>query len=109
MAGFALGVLLPARVPADGEYLSDLLPGMLVGGFGLGLAIMSTPAITPTEDLVAGGTAQPQALTEGFQLALHSGVGLAVLGALAVLLLVRSPRRAEDPVGVVAAEAAPEG
>ena len=69
---------------------------------------MLTLAITRSEDLIADGTAQPQALTEGFQLALYSGVGLAVLGALAVLLLVRSPRGAEQPVGAVAAEAAPE-
>jgi len=143
---FAVGVLLLAQIPADGEYLSDLLPGMLVTGFGLGLAfvafsigalegvpdrdaglasglsntsqqiggalgvaIMSTLAITRTEDLVADGTAQPQALTEGFQLALYSGVGLAVLGALAVLALVRPPRRAEEAVGAAAAEAAQEG
>ena len=38
---FALGVLLLAQIPADGEYVSDLLPGMLVSGLGLGLAFVS--------------------------------------------------------------------
>ena len=138
---FAGGVLLLAQIPSDGTYVSDLLPGLLVSGLGLGLAfvafsigalegvaerdaglasglsnttqqiggalgvaIMSTLAITRTEDLVTSGTARPQALTEGFQIALYSGVALAVVGALAVLALVRSPRPAEAPVGEVASE-----
>jgi hypothetical protein len=130
----------------DGSYVSDLLPGFVITGIGLGLAfvafsigalegvserdaglasglsnttqqiggalgvaIMSTLAITRTEDLVAGGTPQAEALTEGFQIALYSGVGLAVAGALAVLALVRSPRSAEAPVEAAVAETASEG
>jgi hypothetical protein len=139
---FAGGVLLLAQVPVGSEYVSDLLPGLLLAGFGLGLAfvafsigalegvsgrdaglasglsnttqqiggalgtaIMSTLAITRTGDLLATGTSRPEALTEGFQLALYASVGLAVAGALAVLALVRSgqPQEAE-----VSAEAAPE-
>jgi EmrB/QacA subfamily drug resistance transporter len=141
---FAVGVLLLAQVPVGGEYVPDLLPGLLLSGFGLGLAfvafsigalegvsardaglasglsnttqqiggalgtaIMSTLAITRTEDLLAGGTAQPQALTEGFQLALYASVGLAVAGALAVLALVRPGRTQEAEAGPAAV--APEG
>ena len=73
----------------------------------------STLAITRTEDLAAGGTPQAEALTEGFQIALYAGVGLAVAGALAVMALVRSSRRAEAPVEApvetVVAETASEG
>jgi EmrB/QacA subfamily drug resistance transporter len=32
------GLLLLSRVPADGGFLRDLLPGMLMAGFGLGLS-----------------------------------------------------------------------
>lgn len=136
---FAGGVLLLAQVPVGGEYLSDLMPGFLLAGFGLGLAfvafsigalegvsgrdaglasglsnttqqiggalgtaVMSTLAITRTGDLLATGTSQPEALTEGFQLALYASVALAVAGALAVLALVRSGRPQE-------AEASREG
>ena len=143
---FALGVLLLAQIPVDGSYVSDLLPGFVITGLGLGLAfvafsigalegvserdaglasglsntsqqiggalgvaIMSTLAITRTEDLAAGGTPQAEALTEGFQIALYAGVGLAVAGALAVMALVRSSRRAEAPVETAVAETASEG
>ena len=143
---FALGVLLLAQIPVDGSYVSDLLPGLVISGVGLGLAfvafsigalegvserdaglasglsntsqqiggalgvaIMSTLAITRTEDLTAGGTPQAEALTEGFQIALYAGVGLAVAGALAVMALVRSSRSAEAPAETVVAETASEG
>jgi EmrB/QacA subfamily drug resistance transporter len=142
LLAFAGGVLLLAQMPAGGEYVSDLLPGFLISGFGLGLAfvafsigalegvssrdaglasglsnttqqiggalgtaIMSTLAITRTDDLLASGTSQPVALTEGFQLALYASVGLAVAGAVAVLALVRSGRPQEAEVGP---ETAPE-
>lgn len=138
LLAFAIGVLLLAQVPVGGEYVSDLMPGFLLSGFGLGLAfvafsigalegvsgrdaglasglsnttqqiggalgtaIMSTLAITRTGDLLATGTSQPEALTEGFQLALYASVALAVAGALAVLALVRPGRPQE-------AEASPE-
>jgi hypothetical protein len=32
------GLLLLSRVPANGSYLRDMLPGMLMAGFGLGLS-----------------------------------------------------------------------
>jgi EmrB/QacA subfamily drug resistance transporter len=34
----AAGLLLLSRVPAQGSYLSDMLPGMLLAGFGLGMS-----------------------------------------------------------------------
>jgi hypothetical protein len=34
----AAGLLLLSRLPADGGYVRDMLPGMLMAGFGLGLA-----------------------------------------------------------------------
>jgi EmrB/QacA subfamily drug resistance transporter len=59
-----------------------------IGG-ALGIAVLSTIATTRTDDLVEGGTALPAALTEGFQAALWAGVGVAVLGLLASVALIR--------------------
>ncbi len=128
------GLLLLARIPADGDYVTDLMPGLLVTGLGLGtafvslsigalegvadrdaglasglvnttqqvggalgVAVLSTLAITRSDDLIADGTAAPVALTEGFQIALIAAGGFAIAGALAVLALVRG-RRAPEPV-----------
>ena len=134
----AVGLLLLAQVPAGGEYVSDLLPGLLVTGLGLGsafvalsigalegvadrdaglasglvnttqqvggalgVAVLSTLAISRSDDLIAGGTAVPVAFTEGFQVALYAAAGFAAVGALAVLALVRrgaQPELAEEAV-----------
>jgi EmrB/QacA subfamily drug resistance transporter len=137
------GLLLLARIPADGGYLTDLLPGLLVTGLGLGtsfvslsigalegvaerdaglasglvnttqqvggalgVAVLSTLAISRSDDLIAGGTAAPVALTEGFQIALIAAAGFALAGALAVVALVRGRRQPEpvaEPAGSQAA------
>jgi EmrB/QacA subfamily drug resistance transporter len=64
-----------------------------VGG-ALGLAVLATVANSRTDDVLAsaGGdpSAVPNALTEGFQSAFLAGAGIAVLGLLATLLLIRS-------------------
>ena len=61
------------------------------------MAVLSTLAITRSDDLIADGTAGPVALTEGFQIALIAAGGFAIAGALAALALVRG-RRAPEPV-----------
>ena len=38
----AAGMLLLAGVDGDGSYVGDVLPGMLVAGLGLGIALVST-------------------------------------------------------------------
>lgn len=50
-----------------------------IGG-ALGIAVISTVAISHTESLAATGTALPEALTEGFQAGLWVGVGVATWG-----------------------------
>jgi EmrB/QacA subfamily drug resistance transporter len=114
ISGFGLGLAFVAFSIGALEGVSERDAGLASGlsnttqqiGGALGTAIMSTLAITRTEDLLASGTAQGQALTEGFQLALYASVGLAVVGALAVLALVRPQRSQEVEAGV---EVAPEG
>jgi len=142
----ALGLFWLARIPADGHYAQDLLPGLLIFGLGLGtafvamsigalegvgerdaglasglsnttqqvggalgVAVLSTLAISRTEDLTASGSALPVALTEGFQVALYAAAGFAVAGALAVLALVRRGRQPEPVAETVGAEPAVEG
>ena len=71
-----------------------------IGG-ALGIAALSAIATSRTENLLADGTASPQALTEGFQTALWAGVVVAVLGLLAAITLVkRDPTQREGvPAG----------
>jgi EmrB/QacA subfamily drug resistance transporter len=59
-----------------------------VGG-AVGIALLSTLAVSRTEDEVAGGTALPEALTSGFQLAFWVGAGIALAGVVAALALIR--------------------
>ena len=131
----AAGLAVLSRIPADGGYVGDLLPGLLVVGSGLGLAfvamsigalegvaerdaglasglvnttqqvggalgvaVLSTAAISRSDDLLASGTGASVALTEGFQIALLVAAGFAVAGAIAALSLIRRPR-APAPIG----------
>ncbi|MDX6647739.1 MAG: hypothetical protein QOK40_3466 [Miltoncostaeaceae bacterium] len=74
-----------------------------VGG-ALGVAVLSTLAFSRSDDLIAGGTAVPAAMTDGFQIALIAAAGFAAAGALAVLALVRRGGQTEPVVEGVAAE-----
>src|SRR5918995_209623 len=71
-----------------------------IGG-AVGIALLSTIAITRTENEVAAGTAPPEALTSGFQLAFWVGAAIALAGVVAALVLIRQEEIA--PAG----EAAP--
>jgi EmrB/QacA subfamily drug resistance transporter len=59
-----------------------------IGG-AVGIALLSTIAVSRTEDEVASGAAVPQALTSGFQLAFWVGAGIALAGVVAALALIR--------------------
>ena len=69
-----------------------------IGG-AVGIALLSTVAISRTDNEVAAGTAVPEALTSGFQLAFWVGAGIALVGVVAALVLIRQEE--------IAAEAAP--
>jgi len=73
-----------------------------IGG-AVGIALLSTIAISRTENEVAAGTALPQALTSGFQLAFWVGTAIAAVGVVAALVLIRSEELATAPEGAPAA------
>jgi EmrB/QacA subfamily drug resistance transporter len=131
------------QISVDGSYFTDLFPGFLLTGVGLGfsfvpvsiaalsgvtdreaglasglintsqqiggavgLAILTSVSTTRTNNLLDSGTPPPVALTEGFRLAFWVGVGFAVVGVLATLVVLR---RDDLRVGTeTAGSAAPE-
>jgi EmrB/QacA subfamily drug resistance transporter len=76
-----------------------------IGG-AVGIALLSTIAISRTENEVAAGTAAPQALTSGFQLAFWVGAGIALAGVVAALALIRQEEIEVAPEAQAALEAA---
>jgi predicted MFS family arabinose efflux permease len=106
------------RLPADGHYLNDVLPALVLSGIeradagvasglintsrqiggAVGLAAVSTIAITAS--IGAGGAATAASLTHGFQVSFAVLAVLAVLGAVLVAAFIepRRPRDADVPV-----------
>jgi EmrB/QacA subfamily drug resistance transporter len=80
-----------------------------IGG-AVGIAILSTIATSTTNDAVGDGTQMSVALTDGFQAAFWTGAGIALLGVLVSIFLVRGrdlqPQEAEAPIGEPLPEAA---
>jgi sugar phosphate permease len=72
-----------------------------IGG-AVGIAILSTVAITRTENEVAAGTDMPHALTSGFQIAFWVGAAIAAVGAVTALVLIR-----QEEVGAAEGEPQP--
>jgi EmrB/QacA subfamily drug resistance transporter len=68
-----------------------------IGG-ALGIAALSAIATSRTSDSIASGSAAPFALTDGFQAAFIAATGVAVLGILVALVVVRSSDLEEQVV-----------
>jgi EmrB/QacA subfamily drug resistance transporter len=68
-----------------------------IGG-ALGIALLSTIATSRTSDAVAAGTAVPSALVHGFTGAFVVGAGIAAVGVLAALTLIRRDELATSSV-----------
>jgi MFS family permease len=103
--GIAIVVVIAAATDdLGGEGESGLASGLVnttlqVGG-ALGLAVLSTLAFDRVEKNLAdaGGdhAALPSALTDGFELALYAGAGLAALGAVVALIAIKG-RNDQEP------------
>ena len=126
MTALTGGLVYFTQVSVHGTYLSDLLPGFLLVGVGLGfsfvpisiaalagvrpaeaglasglfnttqqiggalgIAVLSTIATSQTSHALAHGTALPPALVHGFTGAFVVGAGIAAIGVVAALTLIR--------------------
>ena len=95
----------------DAGLASGLVNTVQQIGGALGVAVLSTVALSRTSDVLSStpGTPQPVAVTEGFQAALLVAAGFALLGAVLAFALIRGDRRtAEAPVGASTFEPALE-
>ena len=80
---------MPAsRGPRPGSHPGLINTSQQIGG-AVGIALLSTVAITRTENEFAAGAARPEALTSGFQLAFWVGTAIALAGVAAALVLIR--------------------
>jgi MFS family permease len=78
---FALGILLFARAPVDGNYFVDMLPAMILQGFGAGIAfnpllLAAMGDVEPQDSGLASGVVNTAFMMGG-------ALGLAVLASLA--------------------------
>jgi EmrB/QacA subfamily drug resistance transporter len=94
--------------PSEAGLASGLFNTSQQVGGALGIAALSAIATSTTSDAVASGTALPNALTEGFELAFIWGAVVAAVGIVVALVLVRrsdleQPVEAEAPEPVLEA------
>ncbi len=75
--------------PQEAGLASGLINTSQQIGGAVGIAILSTIAVSTTSDAVATGTETTIALTEGFQAAFWAGAAIAFAGVLVSLFLVR--------------------
>jgi EmrB/QacA subfamily drug resistance transporter len=93
--------------PAEAGLASGLFNTSQQVGGALGIAALSAIATSTTNDAVASGTALPNALTDGFELAFIWGAVVAAVGIVVALVLVRRSDL-EQPVEEEAVEPALE-
>jgi EmrB/QacA subfamily drug resistance transporter len=83
--------------PSEAGLASGLFNTSQQIGGALGIAALSAIATSTTGDELAAGTAQSAALTDGFQAAFVGAAGVAILGILVALFVVRREDLAAAP------------
>jgi EmrB/QacA subfamily drug resistance transporter len=139
MITLTIGLLLFAQISVNGSYFSDLFPGFILVGIGLGfsfvpisiaalagiepqeaglasglintsqqiggalgVAILTTVAISRTNRELATGASQAVANTAGYQLAFYVAAAFAVASLIATLVIVRRNELQPSPAGATA-------
>ena len=97
---------LAGTKPREAGLASGLINTSQQIGGAVGIAILSTIAVSTTDDAVAEGTAVPDALTDGFVNAFWAGAAIAFAGVLVSIFMVRGRdlRPQEIPIGERALE-----
>jgi EmrB/QacA subfamily drug resistance transporter len=80
---------LAGTKPQEAGLASGLINTSQQIGGAVGIALLSTIAVTTTDDKVAQGTAVPNALTDGFVNAFWAGAVIAFAGVLVSVFMVR--------------------
>jgi MFS family permease len=75
--------------PQEAGLASGLINTSQQIGGAVGIALLSTIAVSTTDDELASGTALPAALTDGFVDAFRAGAAIAFVGLLVAIFLVR--------------------
>jgi EmrB/QacA subfamily drug resistance transporter len=83
--------------PAEAGLASGLFNTTQQIGGALGIAVLSTIATSRTSHAVADGTAVPAALVHGFTVAFVVGAGIAAVGIVAALTLIRRDELEQAP------------
>jgi hypothetical protein len=96
-----------AALTGVAERESGLAAGLVDSAFhvgaALGIAVVTTVAVARTEEVLGDGSAQLNAITEGFQAAFMVAVVFAIVGALAALAFLRRGASAQTAPPSVAA------
>jgi EmrB/QacA subfamily drug resistance transporter len=87
--------------PQEAGLASGLINTSQQIGGALGVAVLTTVSTTRTENLLADGTPQPVAFTDGFSLAFWVAAAVAGISLLATLLLLRRADLQTAPAGAV--------
>jgi EmrB/QacA subfamily drug resistance transporter len=94
----SISIAALAGVPAkDAGIASGLINTSQQIGGALGIAVLSSIAVAHTTSATKAGDAVPQALTSGFQAAFWVGAGVAAVGVVAALALIRKEELAASP------------
>ncbi|MGH3071452.1 MAG: MFS transporter [Gaiellaceae bacterium] len=106
LMGAGTGLLFVASVISALEGVSERESGLASGlintsqqvGGAIGVAVLSTVAVSRTEDVLADGSAPGpvDALSEGFQSAYTAAVGLTIAAAAVALLLLRGRPKVDE-------------